>query len=164
MDDLLSGHIITVATLILGFAMACFRNPTMRLCGFWFVAEVVCSLVTVGVGEYANAQQMLTYRYLYAITSIIFCIHVSKTGSKYSDKIGYIFKAIAIFSVTNGEYHWFMQSQWVQWGEAFALEYGSLVNNGYFFIIAGLDALLVILGVSSALAAHFINRSNERLR
>ena len=117
---------------------------------------------TVGMGvEPASAQEMLTYRLLYAITAMLFVAHIAKTKYIYSDNMSLIFRLMAFLSLLSGWYHWFMQSRWDQWGKGFESQYGDWVTGSYFFAILGLEVLLIILGVSSVLAANSNNGPND---
>ncbi len=161
--DLLSSPLIGYITAALGVALILFKNPSIRLCGAWFIAEALCLSFTVGMNnDTANAQEMLTYRLLYASSAVLFTRHITKTKGIYSDNMSLIFRLIAFLSLISGWYHWFTQSRWEQWGKGFEAQYGDFVTASYFFAILGLEALLIILGVSSVLAANSNHDPNER--
>lgn len=154
--DLLSSHWITILTAVIAIAAFLYsrfsRNPaTLKLCSAWFFAEIACDGLTTGFGEYADASQMVAYRYLYSITAMLFMIYVIKNKQLFSKSVSNILLLITVFSVLSGCYHWSIQSNWFEFGKVFYSVYSYLVESVYFLIITALEALMLLLGVYSAM-------------
>lgn len=165
--ELLSSHWITILTAVIAIAaFLCSRfasNPaTLKLCSAWFFAEIACDGLTTGLGEYADASQMVAYRYLYSITAMLFMIYVIKNKQLFSKSVSNILLLITVFSVLSGCYHWSIQSNWFEFGKVFYNAYSYLIESAYFFIITALEALMLLLGVYSAM--DFTNNSDNSER
>jgi hypothetical protein len=104
---------------------------------------------------------MVSYRYLYAITSVLFILYVIKNNHKFSKSLTTVMFLVCLFSVASGAYHWFIRSNWGSWGEDFYLQFGLMVDWIYFTITVALEALMVLLGVYSAMVSI---RSNDGKR
>ena len=155
--DILSNHLVSLVTALISLsafgAALLYKNKTLSLCGLWFVSELACDGLTTGFSEYATATQYVSYLYLYAITSILFSFYVIKNNKSFSKSLLSIFLSICILSVIVGAYHWFVQSNWSDWGCDHYYAYGETIDGTYFTIIVALEALMILLGVYSAMAS-----------
>ncbi len=160
--DILSSSWVSVLTLTIGFALVSFfSDKTLRLVGFWFFAEFMCDAITTNLGEYALASDVVTYFYLYAITSLIFSVWVLSHREAYSKSIISLFISVSVLSVAFAAYRYFLQSRMAGWGYDFYLDFGAYADTIYFLSIVALEALMVTLGVYSALATN--NNSNNSI-
>lgn len=161
--DILSSHWISILTLTIGFALVSFaKDKTLRLVGFWFFAEFMCDAVTTRLGEYAFATEIVTYFYLYATTSLMFSAWVLFHRKAYSKSIISLFVFVSVLSVTFAVYRYFLQSRVAEWGAEFYLEFGTYADTTYFLSIVALEALMITLGVYSALATS--TNTNDSIR
>lgn len=165
--EILSSHWITVLTAVIAIAVfLCSRfarNPaTLKLCSAWFFAEIACDGLTTGFGEHADASEIVAYQYLYSITAMLFMIYVIKNKQLFSKSASNILLLICIFSVLYGCYNWFIQSNWFEYGKAFYDDYSYFVDSAYFMTITALEALMLLLGVYSAM--DFTNNSDDSER
>ena len=153
--DLLSSPWVSILTLALGFALVSFcTNKTLRLTGFWFFAEFMCDAVSTNLAESVTATEIVIYFYLYAITSIMFAAFVIRNRAQYSKSIVSIFTAIAFLSVAFAAYRYALQTSLSGWGAQFYLNFGAQADVTFFLSVVALEALMILLGVYSALATN----------
>ncbi len=151
--DILSSHWISILTLTFGFALVFFcSDKTLRLIGAWFFAEFLCDAVTTQLNEYAYSGEIVSYFYLYATTSLMFSAWALFKREVYSKSIISLFVSISVLSVAFVAYRYPTQSRWVEWGGEFYLEHGVYADSFYFLSVVALEALMILLGVYSALA------------
>ena len=160
--DILSSPWVSILTLTIGFALVSFaKDKTLRLVGLWFFAEFMCDAATTRLSEYAFANEMVAYFYLYAITSLMFSVWVLFHYKEYSKSITSLFVTISILSVAFAAYRHSLQSSVTDWGAEFHLEFGAYADTTYFLSIVALEALMILLGVYSALATNTTNTDNS---
>lgn len=160
---MLSSLYISFATLGLGLALVfLFADKSLRLVGLWFIAEFMCDLVTTGLNEYASALEIVTYMYLYAITALMFSAWVLENPKTYSRKMIAPFVLLSFLSVAFVAYRYPVQSRWIEWGGDFYFEFGIDADLAYFLLVLAIEAILIILGVHSALDTH--TNANDGIR
>ena len=158
--EFLSDPIIPYLTLTLGVILALVKYKPLKLLGFWFVCEFACVWFVTGLAEYATAADMITYRYLYAMSAVLFTYHASVKFKTFPKIFRLFFFSIAVLSVLDGIYHYSVRSNLDTWGLEFNDNIGYIIDMGYFLTITGLEALLLALGVTSALANNFNRNPN----
>lgn len=156
--ELLSSNLITIITAVIAIAVfLCAKltgkADTIKLCAAWFMAEIACDGLTTGFSKYADAAEMVAYRYLYSVTALLFMIYVIKNKELFSKSIANILLCICVLSVLSGAYHWFFQSNWGSWGVGFYDAYSYCIDLIYFFSIVALEAAMLLLGFYSAMAS-----------
>ena len=150
-------------TLTIGLALVSLStDKTLRLVGFWFFAEFMCDAITTRLSEYAFAGEVVTYFYLYAITSLMFSVWVLFHRKAYSKSIISLFISVSILSVAFAVYRYLLQSRVAEWGAEFYLEFGAYADTTYFLSIVAMEALMITLGVYSALATS--TNTNDSIR
>lgn len=152
--DILSSPWISYITLSLGLALFLCPDKTLRLVGAWFFAEFLCDAVATGLDEYVYSAVITAYFYLYAITSLMFSVWVLVRNKAYSKSIISLFVSISVLSVAFAAYRYSMQSRWDLWGREFYSEFGIYPDALFFLSIVALEALMITLGVYSALATN----------
>lgn len=162
--DFLSDPIIPYITLTLGVVLTLLKYKPLKLLGLWFICEFVCLWFVTGLAEFATADQMVTYRYLYAFSAVIFTYHAASNESIYPRVISLVFCAIAVLTALDGMYQYLVRSNLEQWGYGFMNEYGHIIDMGYFLTIVGLEILLLALGVTSVLLNNPNSRSYDGVR
>ena len=162
MATLISSPYISFVTLSLGLALFILASKSLRLVGLWFIAEFMCDLVTTGLNEYASDLEIVTYMYLYAITALMFSVWALENPKVYSRKIIAPFVFLSILSVAFVAYRYPVQSRWFTWGEGFYFEFGISADLTYFLLVLAMDAILIILGVHSALDTN--TNANDGIR
>jgi len=156
--DFLSDPLIPYITLTLGVILVLLKYKPLKLLGLWFICEFACLWFVTGLAEVATADTMVTYRYLYALSAVIFTYHAASNEKTYPKIVSLVFYSIAILTAIDGMYQYLVRSNLEQSGNGFIYEYGHIIDMGYFLIIVGLEILLLALGVTSVL----LNNPNSR--
>lgn len=155
--DVLSSHWFTImlafTSIALAIASFIYKDRTLALCSVWFVAEIASDWITTGFSKYATAEEFASYMYLFASTSVLFSIFIIKNRNLFSKSLLSIMLIICLLSVPFGGYHYFVQSNWDSWGSEHYWAISIWVDWIYSITIVGLEALMILLGVYSAMAS-----------
>lgn len=132
---MLSDPLISIITALFGAVFLLMGSKPVKLIGLWFLAEFMCDYVTTGLGS-ATTVEIVTYRYLYAITSILFSVHVFSHRKDYPNSIKLFFTLTAIFTAANGIFAWFSISS----------DLYMELQAAYIITITGMEAIIIIDG------------------
>lgn len=150
--NLISNPWITYITAAIGVAFILFPGncKSIKLIGFWFVAETACDYIVTGVSVYFTYTDSTIYYYLYAATSLMFARHVLKNRFMYPYILPYIFTCISILSVLFGIFRYEMLTNWEVWGQSFYYASNAMVDGFYLLTIVAMEAILVYQGINFA--------------
>ena len=160
--ELLSSLLIPISIAACGVAMlslALFKrlktgwfNFPCVIISVWLMADITIDITATGLNEYWYAAESALYYYLFAATSLMILYHVSKSPGVYPKSLKFSFLMITIVCVAMAMYRWFVQSRWDDGGAEFYYSYGIMLDSAFVYSIVAMDALMIILGVYSALA------------
>lgn len=103
--EFFSSPIISYITALIGAVLLMQNNSSSNLIGCWFFAEFICDWAITGV-SHASTADMVAYRYLYAITAIMFALHVLTKSGRYPASAFPFFITVAICSAADGMFNW----------------------------------------------------------
>lgn len=162
--ELLSSLIIPQALAAIGAAMlVCLLADRLRynrysapcfLISLWLISDIAIDYASTGLEEYWTAADSVTYSYLFAATSLIFLSHVVFNPARYQKSFKWFFMTITFICVSMAFYRWGVQSRWSEGGAEFFHTYGTLLDSAFVYSIVAMDALMILLGVYSALATN----------
>lgn len=136
-------------------------NKVCMLVAVWLIFDISIDYLATGLSEYWSAIDSVVYYYLFSITSLFFLYQVA-TKSAYPKSMKIMFTTISIVCVLMAFYRWGVQSRWSEGGANFYHSYGLLLDSAFVYSIVAMDALLILLGVYSALATS--TNSNNSIR
>ncbi len=138
-------------------------SKTCLVVAIWLLLEVLSDFISTSFSFSVNAVEAVRYYFIFSVASLSMMVTTHLNGS-YPRSIRIMFTAITYIGVSMAFYRWGVQSRWEVWGESFYSSYGLLIDSLFVWSIAGLDALMIILGVYSAVSIGFNNNADGGLR
>ena len=137
------------------------HSAACLLISIWLIADITIDFIATGLEEYWSASDSTSYYYLFAITSLMILYRVISKPEIYQLSLKRMFMVITILCVPMAMYRWFAQSRWSEGGAEFFNTYGIFIDSAFVYSIVAMDALMILLGVYSALATNTTNTDNS---
>ena len=119
--------------------------------GLWLAVEILSDLITLQFSQEAYAADSVVYFFTLSVASLIF-LYETNIKRNYPETISRCFMVITVACVLMAFYRWVAQSRWDDGGAEFYYSYGIMLDSAFVYSIVAMDALMIILGVYSALA------------
>lgn len=160
MDILLSSLYISQAIAAISVAMfalcACQKvkfgtlNRVCLVVAIWLSLEILSDYISTSFQLETSAIESARYYLILASASLIM-MAITHLNGIYPKSIRIMFTLITFICVSMAFYRWGAQSRWSEGGAEFFNSYGTLLDSAFVYSIVAMDALMILLGVYSAL-------------
>lgn len=125
-------------------------SNTCLVVALWLALEVLSDYVAISFSQTVTPIEAVRYFFILASASLVMMATTHLNGL-YPKSIRIMFTAITFLCVSMAFWRWGVQTRWDSGGAEFYDSYGVLIDSSFFCSIVGLDTLMIILGVYSAL-------------
>lgn len=136
-------------------------NKTCLAVAVWLLLEILSDYIATSFSEEVTAVEAARY-YLILASAALSMMAITHVSGDYPKTIKISFTAITFICVAMAFYRWVVQSRWDEGGANFYASYGVAIDSIFVYSIAAMDALMIILGVYSALADN--NNTDDRVQ
>lgn len=136
-------------------------SNTCLVVAIWLSLEISSDYISTSFGVEVTAIEAARY-YLILASASLTMMTITHLNGLYPRSIRIMFTAITFICVSMAFYRWGVQSRWSEGGAEFYNSYGILIDSAFVYSIAAMDALMILLGVYSALANN--TNTNDSIR
>ena len=126
-------------------------SNTCLVVAIWLALEITSDYISTSFGVEVTAIEAARY-YLILASASLTMMAITHLNGLYPKSIRIMFTLITCICVSMAFYRWGVQSRWSEGGAEFYHSYGLLLDSAFVYSIVAMDALMILLGVYSALA------------